>query len=69
MDQNFWKNIYRFIEKDPKFYEPSPEYATGWITYFFTYRVNENATIHDKNAFVKNDFSSKEEKYIKLTAK
>lgn len=45
-------------------YEPTPEYASGWITYFFPYKVNESASIHDKNKFVKNDFSSKDGKFL-----
>ncbi|CAD8121079.1 unnamed protein product [Paramecium sonneborni] len=66
VDKNFWENIYRFQHPDPKIYDPRPGFATGWITYFFPYRVNENASINDKEPFVKNEFSKTWDKFQEI---
>lgn len=68
MDQYFWRNIYRFCDRDPNIYEVSPYYATGWITYFFPYIKDTNTKMRD-GEYVENDFSGLEEKYAKLIPK
>ncbi|CAD8166665.1 unnamed protein product [Paramecium octaurelia] len=66
VDKVFWNNIYRFQHPDPKIYDVRPGFATGWITYFFPYRVNENADINDKEPFVKNEFSKTWDKFQQI---
>ncbi|CAD8130017.1 unnamed protein product [Paramecium sonneborni] len=58
IDYAFWKDIYRYQPPQSPQYDPTPQYATGWITNFFPYRINESADIYDQeNKFVKNYFS------------
>ncbi|CAD8104469.1 unnamed protein product [Paramecium primaurelia] len=66
VDKVFWNNIYRFQHPDPKIYDIRPGFATGWITYFFPYKVNENASINDKEPFVKNEFSKTWDKFQQI---
>ncbi|CAD8096606.1 unnamed protein product [Paramecium sonneborni] len=66
IDHAFWKDIYRYQNKKG-IYDPTPEYATGWITNFFSYKVNENADVEDQdNKFVRNQFPKQLTKHSQL---